>query len=540
MDRVRVGRRNERGVVAVVVSLVACFVLIPLAALAVDIGVQRVAVRDMQSVADVTALDVARLLDGRTYAQLAHLAQTTGERSAARNPRTGRASTIRAELGTVNVEAWDPEDPQRYFTPTTDATVVPNAVRITSSTRIDFSLAPGQSGGATRTAIAVSDRTACFKVGSYGLRLNSANSSLLNFLVGDALNVSAITYTGLAGADISLLGLAAELGVATPDELVGLDNLSLGRLYLAIAHVLQRESGSTANVSLLNQLANLNLGALPPIKLGDLLHLQDAPASALSASVNVLDLVAASAFLANGQNALAIPNVGLNIPGLVGVNASLKIIQAPVMTCGPVGTQQHTAQVSLDLTAQVPGLNLLWLVGLSAGVTVNVEIASGTVTLKDIQCGRGAPEGIGVSVGSALAQLGVGLDAHLKALGLPIADISGSVGTVAPPENKYLQFRSPPSSYSQPMNSGSGLVLPQLRVDNLDVTLLGLLPLGATVSGLVEGVVNLIVAPVLNPLLSVLNQVVLGPISSLLGLNIAGVDVFAVPSPICGSPRLGG
>ncbi|MFL6156446.1 MAG: pilus assembly protein TadG-related protein, partial [Marmoricola sp.] len=73
-------RRNEQGVVAVVVAIVTCFTLIPIAALAVDIGVQRVARRDAQSVADVVALDLARQLDGRTYAQLSPTMQTLANR----------------------------------------------------------------------------------------------------------------------------------------------------------------------------------------------------------------------------------------------------------------------------------------------------------------------------------------------------------------------------------------------------------------------------------------------------------------------------
>lgn len=57
--------RDERGTVGIVIGLVLCFVVVPLAALVIDIGSQRVARTDAQGVADLVALDMARQL-GRT------------------------------------------------------------------------------------------------------------------------------------------------------------------------------------------------------------------------------------------------------------------------------------------------------------------------------------------------------------------------------------------------------------------------------------------------------------------------------------------
>ena len=45
-------------------------VLIPSTAIAVDLGMQRVVRRDMQALADVVALDLVRLVDGRNAAQI--------------------------------------------------------------------------------------------------------------------------------------------------------------------------------------------------------------------------------------------------------------------------------------------------------------------------------------------------------------------------------------------------------------------------------------------------------------------------------------
>jgi len=81
-------QRNDRGAVAAAISVLMAFVLLAIAAFAVDIGMQRVARRDMQALADIVALDLAREIDGRTQSQLA-----------AEGSMTNPASALRASLG---------------------------------------------------------------------------------------------------------------------------------------------------------------------------------------------------------------------------------------------------------------------------------------------------------------------------------------------------------------------------------------------------------------------------------------------------------
>ena len=64
-------RADERGAVAIVVAVLMSAVLVTVAAYAVDLGLQRVARTDMQSLADVVSLDLARELDGRPAAEIA-------------------------------------------------------------------------------------------------------------------------------------------------------------------------------------------------------------------------------------------------------------------------------------------------------------------------------------------------------------------------------------------------------------------------------------------------------------------------------------
>lgn len=520
--------RGESGVIAVVTALVTCFTLIPIATLAVDIGVQRVARRDIQSVADMVALDLARHLDGRTAQVIVGGLQDLADKSAARNSAGTGTMVVTPELGVVDENAFDENDPDAYFTPVSGAQV-PNAVKVTATTSVNFSI-HGGSGNVGRTSIAKSQKYACFSIGSFALNLNSAQSALLNHLVNDSLNLSAISYTGLANAEVSLLGLATELGVGTPSELASLSNLSLNDLFLASAVVLQAEGGEVADVALLNQLATANLSALAHVTVGDILDLHSAPAAALDATVNVLDLVSTAAFVANGTNALAIPTLTAGIPNVSSVTATLKVIEKPQDGCHQVGDTVRTSQVDLDITFNLLNLNVLALVVAETRLSVHVSLAEAIGTLTNIDCTQGMPYGIDVSVASALSQLSTRLQITLRTLGLPIATVDVMPTTNAPAATNTVQFRHPPDAYDVAKSTGSGTALSTISLTTGDITVLGL-PLGVTTGGLLTGIVGTIVTPIVNPLIANTNAILVGPLADLLGLNLAGADIFVHEPP---------
>jgi uncharacterized membrane protein len=533
------GRRtDQQGVVAILVSVITCFTLVPIAAFAVDIGVQRVARRDVQSVADVVSLDLARQLDGRTYSQLHGTLQALADKSAARNAAGTQAPIVSAQLGKLDDSAWNASNPDAYFTPiNSDADGVPNAVKVTASTSVNFSI-HGGSGGVVRTAIARSEGNACFDVGSFALNLNSAKSTLLDGMINDSLNLSAISYTGLANANVTMAGLATELGVGTPNELMALDNLSLNQLFLASAHVLQAQGGDAADVALLNSLAIANLSSLPHVKFGDLFALDSASGAALSSTVNLLDLVSTAAFVANGTNALAIPTLTAGIPNVAGVSASLKVIQKPEGTCGPVGTQLHTSQVALDVTFTLANLTIAGVLSASTTLTLHLSLADALATLTNIQCGT--PEGFDVSVASALAQASSQLHIDLKLLGLTLATVDVAPGTTAPPATNTVQFRHPSDAYGTPKSTGSGVALSTVTVGTGDVVLLGVLPLGLTKAGIVSSILSTIVTPIVNPLIANANSILVGPLADLLGLNLGGADIIPEPPTVCNDVKMAG
>jgi uncharacterized membrane protein len=531
-------RRDERGIIAVVTALVMCFVLVPLASFAVDIGLQRVAARDMQSLADTVALDLARELDGRTYSQLEPSLQTWADQSAARNKGVGKDRVVRAQLGIVDETKYSADDPSAIFTPvTSDAGGVPNAVRVTAQTSVDFSI-HGGSGAAARTAIARTDSSACFKIGSFALNMSSQKALLLNWLLNDALNLSAISYTGLASDSVTLAGLATAMHLGTTDELFKLDNLSLHDLFQASALALASNGGSAANISLMNQLASSSFSGLATFKFTDLVSIESGAGSALQASINLLDLVAGSAFIANGTNALSIPGITAGVPNVGSVTASLKVIEAPIMRCGHLGDSVHTSQVTLNVHAVLSNLTLLGLLAATSTVDFNVSLADATGTLTKIVCGP--PDGMDVAVASSLAQLSTKLTVNLKSLGIPVARVDGNAGTLAPAATNTVSIRIPPDAYNSPVSAGSGVLAPQLASSNLNFVLLGALPLGTSQGGILSAVYSSIVTPIVNPLTTNLNSIVNGPLSKLLGLELGGADVFAVQKPTCDDVALEG
>jgi uncharacterized membrane protein len=466
--------------------------------------------------------------------------QSLANKSLTRNSDgVGRNLSVVPELGKVDKTKYDKDNPTSYFTPiTSDAGGVPNAVKVTATTRVDFSIHSG-SGGTSRTAIARSQANACFDLGSFALNLDSAKSTLLNSLINDSLNLSAISYTGLANANVTLLGLGTQLGAGTPDALMDLDHLTLNQLFLASAQALQANGGEAADVALLNSLATANLSSLPTIKFSDVLQLGSASDAAMESSVNLLNLVSTAAFVANGTNALAIPTLTAGIPNVASTAATLKVTQAPQGDCGPVGTQVKTSQVELDITFTLTNISILTLTAQTT-LTLHVSLAQALGTLAAVQCGPGNPEGFDVSVASALSQLSSHLAIDLKLLGLTLATVDVSPGTNAPAATNTVQFRNPPDAYGTPKSTGSGVALSTVSLTTANINVLGVLPLFMTTSGILSSLVSNIITPIVNPLINNTNSILVGPLADLLGLNLGGADVIPKTPTVCSDVAMAG
>ncbi len=580
------GRRgDERGAAAVLMGVGLTLVLLIVAAFAVDLGMQRTARRDMQALADVVALDLARNLDGRTSAELASTMNTQMAKSVARNDGTiGAAPDLDWELGELRsgefVEVASGE--------------VPTAVRVRADTDVDFafgSLTGVATGAAARDAVAQSEESACFRIGSYVASLDSSQGTLLNpllnALLGSSLNLGLVGYQGLASSNISLLSLVevGGLGVGTVDELLALDNLSVGRLFIAAAKVLDSQ-GKLAEANILRA---INLAAsTPTIALGSLVNAAPSDSAALDAEINVLDLVTGAALVANEGHAVNVPNLGISLPGVVSTSTSLTVIEAPRTGCKR--RPAETAQVRLRVTASIPARSInvpiLGLANVGVGldattVTLDLDVGKAIATLASVHCSAGGPDYVKVALSSSVVgsiNVSASLGAHVKVtvpllgsggllnqilslLGLGSLlnppeiqlDTALAVNVNAPPTGTYAkEVTLPiPGAYTVPAGSGSGVILGPATASTTGTTQMSIhyglfgnqTKLVLNADPLYSTVLNPVlsgVAASLNPLLTALQSAIITPLSKMLGLQVGGADVFAIPTPTCQGVRLVG
>jgi uncharacterized membrane protein len=524
-------RRDERGAIIPVVGLL-LVVLVPSSAMAVDLGMQRVVRRDMQTLADVVSLDVVRLVDGRTASQIRggyndlptlDLAVT---RSVARNDDDvlGDAPVVTAMLVHLDTATGELDRVSGGAVREVTGPEVPNAVMVTAMGSVDFAFLPGR-GPAMRTAVAIASPSACFRLGSYAVGVSSSDSALLNsvlpaLLDNTTFSSTLVGYQGLAAADLDLLDLVGVtgLGVGTPDELLDLDGLTLGQFYAAMASALQAQGGHTAEVTLLQTLS-ANANVTGTIGIRDLLDIASGDSAALAASFNVLDLVVGAAYAANGSHAFAVPGLAAQVPGLGGLYTQLTVVEPPQLACGEKGkATAQTGQVDLVVRGSIPNatrtvsglttaLGPLGAVvgGVLSGITNGVVsgallvkdnlesemlLAQAKGALTDIVCGDATAstnaEGIDVGVSAALASsmsaketVAISGTLNLKittllGVSVNIATISvdlsstASVSTSQGTSSGTVSFRHPPDAFGTPKSYGSGIVLNNLTAPTVN------------------------------------------------------------------------
>ncbi|GAA1163693.1 pilus assembly protein TadG-related protein [Nocardioides aquiterrae] len=551
-------QRDERGAVALFAALV-MVVLLGVGALAVDIGTQRVARADMQALADVVAMDLARQLDGRHASEVEAGLEAAKDRSVARNSDTiGQDVQVTAELGTI--------DDAGVFSAVSGDTV-PDAVRVSTSASVPFHFVSG-SGGVSRAAVAVARAQGCYKLGSWGARLGpsdpngAANASLLSRVLaahGVDASVSAATYQGLVGATVGAAPLAAALGLASPEAL-GTASVTLTALLDAAAQVVGTNGASSAQVAALNAV-RAHVGSLGghQIGLAPLFSVASGAGAGLTAGVDLADLVVGAILVADGNRAVDV-DLGSAVPGTGSFVASIGLIQSARVACGFAGSTPNSsnqASVSSSTTntltpdQSVPIAGLVALVPELSAITVGspahhpvrltVTTASASSTLDTISCNattRSAtvttsggllsaelevPVEVKVTLGMAPAAMTVTVPATIRAR----LDPSGSVGAVT--------ISVPSQHYDTPYSNGGERA--QLPAATVDPPVTGVEPLSASA---VAGILDAVRTAVVTPMVTSLNASVVGPLSDLAGLRTSGADVLLLDRPSCTTPALRG
>ena len=522
----RTRMRRDRGAVLPFVALVLPVLLI-MTAFAVDLGRQRSSRRTMQARADIIALDLVRLADGRTEGEI--MAEAPAEMIASANRNKVDPAKIDFEYGTWSEASG--------FIGTLDSGV-PDAVRVQAGETVDYYFRPGV-GTTSRAAVAQTKAMAGFTIGSFAANVDSTSSPLLNQLIGDALGLGVLSYNGLATTDLQWLGIATELGLGTPQELFSGDVSAFDALSAA-ARIIQRDNPNAAELQVLNQVLAVPNSPLHDVNVADIVTVaaggEDA---ALGSGINLLDLLATSAFIANGSSGVSIPAAQLGLPG-TNLTGELDLVQAPRSYYGPIGGGVGTSQAGVTATfglqtqnlgnrvvstleSVVPGIcNLLLLGPLLCGLTtrlvtieltatVSVDLATAAGTLVRLGCGN--PEEMDIDIRSDLVTANVNFNAIIKTNGTQVANIPLSAAAGGGDFNGAADFVVPPDQRGTfyPVNPGSG----SLGLDS------------ATIQGL--GALGSLLTPTLNTLLSTtvsqVNNTVVKPLSGLLGIRVASADV---------------
>jgi uncharacterized membrane protein len=548
--------RRDRGAVIQIVAILLP-VLLTMTAFAVDLGRQRSSRRTMQARADIVALDMVRFADGRTEQAII---DDPGYLPYLRDSASKNHALELFERGDLVVEygTWNATSD---FVPTAP-TGVPTAVKVTADDEVDYFFKPG-SGTTSRSAVAAmgGEPLAGFSIGSFGASLDPTQAGALNDLLtpllGDPVGLNVLSYQGLATANVRLGDLLGELELLSSDNVLA-ETVTLEEVILASADVLRR-NGDVANANLLDGLITPEIQEMPPVAVGDLLHIgQGGETAALESDVNVLGLITGSAFLSKCEDptdlgsctGFDLPGVDIVLPGL-SVDGQLHIIQGAQSYYGPEGPPAvHTNQFALNVEASIGaqelgrcvptglGLNCLlsglgnllgFLVDATATVEANIRLAEGTAMIQDIDCAP--PLGLDISTNTGLYEMDVTVRLHFVKktllgvlLGGALGDLVLQFSTESHNAGDLAQFDFPPDILKVTVEETGG--------GSIGLSNVALTP-GPDSNGLLQTLVNLgvttgvgpILTKLINPLLNELDNEILGPLTDTLGLNVTGSDI---------------
>ncbi|WP_185733478.1 TadG family pilus assembly protein [Burkholderia sp. Bp8998] len=408
------GKRRQRGAIVVMAAI---WVLVAIVVLGViDIANLYLQKRDLQRVVDLAALAAVQPMTSDPSGCLSD-AKNNVTTSANINDK-GYAFTLISTTATASPTAgndqiavscgrWDPST--AYVTP---APASANAARVTAYRQVNYfflgllSQLSGRRAVVSATATARAAAIDTFSVGSTLASLNTSSSAILDPLLTGLLgsttnvNVGLASYQSLAGANVTLGQLAnaaVQLGTDGMSSPASIGKL-LG-LNLTVAEILNLSAtaiGSNTTVGTVLSALSKNVGAnvnVNKITLGSLLQYSGSNAeAAANASVNVLQLLLATAEIGAYNSALTVSVGQANCPGsafcplisavssLVRVNSlQLQVLAPPSIGIGEAGqvngiwrTQASQAEIGLYVDVQVlsdplplgiPGLLTLQLTG---------------------------------------------------------------------------------------------------------------------------------------------------------------------------------
>lgn len=550
---------KQHGAIGLMMA-VAMLALVLFAALAIDMARLTYQKQALQSVADITALEVSRsnpyFIDGNMSAIENELE--------AKYQAQDKVTTLEVRSGSAKIE-----DSQWVFSEQSSSESAPySAAQVFVTKTVPKSMIAGglfTDNAVILTALASIQKSGVVRLG-IGSELISANLSIVD--------LGAVGYGGLIKSNIRLTDVisvlpSVDLTTMTPEEVLN-TKISASDLLDAYVEVLNLNHNEMGDITLfqgeLEVIANLvdGLSSIPNIALGELVELSSTqPFAALSAGINALDLVRATLYAGNKDSGASIPEIDINIPGVASAHSTLDLIEAPQFKVAllPIkeGDEPSVSTEQVDLTSTItllPGTldtltDILDAIPIISN-PVEIEISPIRVRVKGAESkatliGDGTNGNLNLSIQQSLGKvfiddftvkvtvkvgvLGIGL------LNVPIDIIltqRGINGEVAALDLSAQEINIPINMKTLPLEevvyAKDINIKSNLRVSSSKPNFDGI---GSLVVGLVQGLVLPLVLPLVNTLISVLpsllspiiNDVIVQSLSNL-GVNLGTTTVW--------------
>lgn len=506
------------------------FALLSALLAALDVGRLYLAQRELQKLANFAALDAARAVGGcrGAVADPAGTAAAAARASIAANEAD--AAILDHSLSAVELGVIQSAGGIRSFVASApeDAVAV-NVILVNPAPSRLVPLFSTGAGNLRAEAAAFSAPMAAISVGSSLVNLDSSDSALLSAvlggLLGGSLSLDAVSYRGLANAQVTLQQLV-DTGVVAGDigDFLSTE-ISAPTFLTALGAALSDSDPALA--ALVDSIAaaadpgrTVLPGALFPVEQG-----LESLAGALP--VNAADLLGAIA-LAAAQGAPVNLVVPVNLPGVANATLQLEVIEPPQFggpgrpgfrADGEPRVQARTAQVEARLALTLAPIGLL-----AAELRLDLALAQAIATLTGISCASpGQPfHTATVDVATDIAALSANLRIPLIGVDLDAVSEVGSDGSELLFEGPFVpQIPAPSPENTQRVGTAPGEALANALSD-LSGSLIGDLPVvGILLRPLLTSLVN----TVLNPLFLVLDDAVLNPLFEILGLSLGSADV---------------
>lgn len=465
--------QRQRGFAAVFAAI-AMIAMLSAVALAIDIGRLYTAQRDLQKLANLSALDAVRVASGCSLETNGlpggqTEAETEARASLARNATTSLIEDLQVTADVGRRRPLSQSGDSQSFEVLPNASPLRDAVRVQLSRPGPTRIIPGITGDSSlrlvATAVAAQPAKGKIAIGSDTLALNGG---LLNSVVGGLLcaagdlacqaQVIALNVAGSAGlvnTRVSLQQLATALDLTVKDLS---DPLVLQTQTPVLSDVINGLAGSLSGstsagvTSLLTALGQAAQGNPEGVPLASLLQ----PVTEVAGEVpfvGLLDLLVGLGQAAKADASGSAPirlnlaNV-VNIPNVSAVHAFLRVTEGPQFSdFGPAGaTSASTAALTLQLRLEVGLLSsttsllsslLLGLATVESDpirLGVDVQVAKAEAFLDSLQCPRrGINDGLpiaGLSVDTAAATVQLGTYAGSGANAPPITQTPASLVAV--------------------------------------------------------------------------------------------------------------